>query len=188
MRGVLLFGILSVTMRLFLMRIFPSLFLVSLFFVPLPALAEDSTSSGSNQRVVQAPSFQQILDEGLLRAGSSAPCVQYGQCQIADILQIFLNVITLLLGISGSVFLLMFIWGGVTWLFSGGVPARFQQGLDTIRDAVIGLILVLGAYTIINGVLSLVATGTLSGGSLGDTVNNFTEVKTIEIQSEAPSE
>ena len=38
------------------------------------------------------------------------------------------NVIKALLGLSGSIALLMFVWGGMQWLISVGNPERIQIG------------------------------------------------------------
>lgn len=163
-----------------------ALFILSVLFVPTFALAEDEASDDPNCGVASAPAFSDMFGpggQGLLRANVCRECIDTGLCQITDIIQVLINVITLILGISGSIFLLMFIWGGFTWFFSGGVPANFQKGLDTIRDAIIGLIIVLGAYTIVNASLSLVRTGELPTEDLGSTVDNLTPVDTIELNS-----
>lgn len=129
-----------------------------------------------------SPSFDKLLSEGILKANISEPCKKLGSCQITDMIQIVLNVMTFILGISGSVFLLIFVWGGFLWLTSAGDSGKFKQGLDTLRDAVIGLIVVFAAYTIVNSALSLIRTGTLPTESLNDTVNDVTEVDTIQLK------
>ncbi|NQU83251.1 MAG: hypothetical protein HQ536_00920, partial [Parcubacteria group bacterium] len=49
------------------------------------------------------------------------------------------RIIKALLGIVGSVALLMFVYGGFTWLTSGGNPEQVKKGRDIIVWATIGL-------------------------------------------------
>lgn len=129
-------------------------------------------------------SFSDLLSQGLLRAGISEPCKNVGKCQITDILQIGLNAMTFILGISGSVFLLMFVYGGFTWLTSAGTPGKIDAGLHTLRDAIVGLIVIFSAYTLVNAVLSLVSDGSLPTNDLNTTLQELTPVNTIEIKSQ----
>lgn len=66
------------------------------------------------------------------------------------------RVINAALGISGSIAILMIVYGGVTWLTSGGSPEKIQKGKNILVWAVIGLALIFGAYSLVNFVLSRV--------------------------------
>lgn len=59
------------------------------------------------------------------------------------------RVITIFTGVSGSLALLMFIYGGFMWIFSGGNPDRVQKGRDVMKWAVIGLAIMFGAYALV---------------------------------------
>lgn len=69
---------------------------------------------------------------------------------LACALQTFQNVARLIMGITGSAALLMFVYGGFTLLTSGGVEAKVTQGKTVIKNAVIGIVLVLTAFYIID--------------------------------------
>ena len=69
---------------------------------------------------------------------------------LACALQTFQNIARLIMGITGSAALLMFVWGGFTLLTSGGVEAKVTQGKTIIKNAVIGIILVLTAFYIVD--------------------------------------
>ncbi len=56
----------------------------------------------------------------------------------------------LLLGMVGSLALLMFVWGGFQWLISGGSEKRITAGMATLKNAVIGLLIVFGAWIGVN--------------------------------------
>lgn len=72
---------------------------------------------------------------------------------VTDISQIVGNVLRALFGILGSIALLMFIYGGFTWLTSGGAAEKIQKGKDTMVWAVLGIAIVFAAYTIVNFVI-----------------------------------
>jgi len=65
------------------------------------------------------------------------------------IFQIAANVIRILLWISGVAAVAIFIVAGIMYMTSSGDPARTARAKSTITNAVIGLILVLSAYSII---------------------------------------
>lgn len=64
-------------------------------------------------------------------------------------MQIAVAVSKWILGITGSLALLMFIYGGVMFLISSGSSEKVTQAKQIIIGAVIGLIIVFAAYTII---------------------------------------
>ena len=134
-----------------------------------PALAQTDTESG----------YQSILQNGLIFANmpdctsTSCPCRETGQCSVDQVMQIFVNISTGILGIIGSVVLLMFVYGGFVWITSEGRVDRVDMGKRTVVNAVIGLALVLGAYAIMTFVIAAI-TGTEQGQTLEDTVNGVT--------------
>jgi len=56
------------------------------------------------------------------------------------------NVSKWILGISGSIALAMFVYGGFMMMASGGVPDKVNKGKTILTQAVIGLIIIFGAY------------------------------------------
>lgn len=71
-----------------------------------------------------------------------------------------INVAKLILGISGSIALALFIYGGFLMLVSSGSEQMVTKGKNVLSGAVIGLIIVFAAYT---GIFFLVKT--LTSGS-----------------------
>ena len=67
------------------------------------------------------------------------------------------NIIKAALGLSGSIALLMFVWGGMQWLISGGSAERVKKGKDTIIWAVLGLVVIFTAYTLVSVVVKALA-------------------------------
>lgn len=71
------------------------------------------------------------------------------------------RLIRVLLGLAGSVSLLMFVWGGFQYLSSAGDDKKVQKGKDTIKNAVIGIFIILFAYTFVTAIINALATGTV---------------------------
>lgn len=79
---------------------------------------------------------------------------------VTDVPTLIKNIITGLLGIIGALSLLMFVWGGASWLLSAGNPERVKAGTQTMIWAAIGVVFVFVSYII----LQTVFTKLLSGG------------------------
>ncbi len=86
-----------------------------------------------------------------LTSSSSGECQKYckGDYELNDFAQLFVNVAKWILGISGSLALLAFIYGGIMFLVSGGSSERVASAKQIIIGAVIGLIIVFTSYIII---------------------------------------
>jgi ABC-type amino acid transport system permease subunit len=122
--------------------------------------------------------YADIQQQGLIFAGicqsanTPCDCRDEGRCDLNDMLQVVVNITVFILGLTGSLVLIMFIYGGFTWLTSGGNTTRVKEGADTMKNAVIGLIIVFGAYTVITLLISVLKTGavTESGQTLEDVI------------------
>lgn len=57
---------------------------------------------------------------------------------------VLLQVLTML----GVVFIGLVIYGGMTWITASGNEQRLERAKDTVRTAIIGLVVVLAAYAI----------------------------------------
>src|SRR4030042_3664000 len=58
-----------------------------------------------------------------------------------------------ILMISGISAFIMIVWGGVVWLTSAGDPFRLSDAKDRIKNAVLGLIIVLASYLIFQTII-----------------------------------
>lgn len=63
------------------------------------------------------------------------------------------NVINSIFGIVGSLALLMFIYGGLTWMTSGGSQDKVKQGRGVILWASIGLAVIFLSYMAVRFVI-----------------------------------
>ena len=54
-----------------------------------------------------------------------------------------------IVGIAGLAAFVMLVWGGVQWLASGAIPSQASEARDKIRNAILGLLLVLASFLVI---------------------------------------
>jgi hypothetical protein len=71
------------------------------------------------------------------------------QCGLPEMVQIAVNVSKLLLGLLGSVTLLVFVYGGFVWLTAAGNSQRIEHGRKVFEGALVGFLLVLSSWLII---------------------------------------
>jgi hypothetical protein len=93
-------------------------------------------------------------------------CGRRGQndpCEVSDLFVLVYYTVNFLIGMAGLVSLFYVVWGGMRMMFSNGNPANIQEGKDTIRNSLVGLILVFLSYLIVGYVAQMLLPGT--GGS-----------------------
>jgi hypothetical protein len=65
------------------------------------------------------------------------------------------KVIFAVLGLTGVIALVMFIWGGLQWMTAAGNPEKVTKGRDTLMWAVLGLVIIFSSYAILSAVLNV---------------------------------
>jgi len=66
------------------------------------------------------------------------------------------RVIEFVIGLAGAAALVMFIYGGVRWLTSGGNDEGIKKGREAMQWAAIGLIIVFSSYVLVKFVLQVI--------------------------------
>lgn len=87
-------------------------------------------------------------------AGSSAALYNplgTGNVTIPDLIK---RVINTVIGIVGALALLMFVYGGLRWITSGGSDEGVKEAKTTIKNATIGLLLIFFSYIILSSFLA----------------------------------
>ncbi|MFH1582799.1 MAG: pilin [Candidatus Falkowbacteria bacterium] len=69
------------------------------------------------------------------------------------------KIINSILGIVGSLALVMFIYGGITWMLSAGNQEQVTKGKNILIWATVGIVIIFTAYALVRFVLTTV-TGT----------------------------
>ena len=97
----------------------------------------------------------------------AAPMTAFAQTVLEDPLSsggdlriVIGRVIRAALGLSGAIALCMFVYGGFQWLTSGGSPEKVKSGKSTLTWAVIGLVVIFTAYTLVATLITALTQGT----------------------------
>lgn len=123
-----------------------SLFAIAILFTVAPAWAQTN--------IVDTDSPD--------KSSSSSKCTTKYDCgnyTLDDIVMIAIRASKWILGIVGSLALLMFVYGGFMFLISAGSSDKVSKAKTIITAAVVGLIIVFSSYLIIQFVLKTVGIG-----------------------------
>lgn len=64
------------------------------------------------------------------------------------------GIVRVLLGLTGTIFLVLTIYGGFLWMTAGGNEDQVEKALNIFKRSVVGLIIVLASYSITYFVMS----------------------------------
>ncbi|MFA6994999.1 MAG: pilin [Patescibacteria group bacterium] len=90
---------------------------------------------------------------------ATSPCTG-GTCTLGNPLgidspqELIGRIITSVMGVVGSLALLMFIYGGLTWMTSSGSAEKVKKGRDIILWSAVGLVVIFMSYALVRFVLS----------------------------------
>lgn len=95
----------------------------------------------------------------VLQAAGLVPCGGSSEppCTACDLLVLAQNVIHKALELAILVCIVLLIYGGFRWIFSFGNEENIAAGQRTIYDAIIGLVIILAAWIIVNTIFWLIA-------------------------------
>lgn len=77
------------------------------------------------------------------------------------------NIIFTLLGFLGVVFFVLVLYGGFMWMTARGNKEQVSSAIDIVKNAAIGLVIILASYLITSFVLDKVLESTIGGGGGG---------------------
>lgn len=67
--------------------------------------------------------------------------------------QLVARILNWVLPLTGSLLLLMFIWGGLQWFLAGGDKSKVEKATTTLTNAAIGMAIIIGAYIIVDNLV-----------------------------------
>lgn len=121
-----------------------ALLLLLFFFLPLPVLAYNTDLPGCTQTVLKPdpknPNGPPIKIPGISEDVPSLGCLA----------QIVTNVIGIAFLFLGAVTVLFLLWGAIRFIISRGDPKGLQEAQKTMTYAIIGAVVVLAAFILIN--------------------------------------
>lgn len=97
--------------------------------------------------------------QGLVPCG---PGTSKTSCDLCDLFTLVQNVINFSIGIAMVLGTAFIVYGGFLILTAGGSPERVKSGRSAIIAAIVGLIIVLGSWLIVDTVIKVI-----SGGAFG---------------------
>ncbi|MBP9863895.1 hypothetical protein KBC54_00400 [Patescibacteria group bacterium] len=83
-----------------------------------------------------------------------------------DLVQIVGRIIYIFLGLLGTIFLVLMLYAGYLWMTAAGDPAKVEKAKATIRNAIIGIVIIASAFAITNFILKSLSDAT-GGGVFG---------------------
>lgn len=86
------------------------------------------------------------------------------QCNACNLVKLANNVIRFLIVLSILLATIMFIWAGFLFVTSGGNQTQLQKGKKMFMDVLIGIIIVLTGFLIVDTVMKTLAGNSLMGG------------------------
>ncbi|MFA5886838.1 MAG: hypothetical protein WC863_03615 [Patescibacteria group bacterium] len=98
--------------------------------------------------LVEAQTSGGILNNTALLGGlttQTAHSANFGDMSLGDVLALIIQIV---LGFLGTVFIILMIISGFRLMTAGGNEEQVQKATETIRTAIIGLIIVISAYAI----------------------------------------
>lgn len=129
--------------------------------VALASLGVSLVMTGTAAAAVTCPT-------GTLHPGESKPT--YAECNIDsdatadDLLDTVGNIINVILGVLGIVAVVVIILGGFTFITSQGDAGKVMKGRNTILWGVVGLVVALLAFVIVNFVLGAISSSPSNSG------------------------
>ncbi len=112
------------------------------------SLTETGTSGGSSALRLQLPA-----------------CISDGNCGLDDIIQTGVNFANFLFGISGAIFLAIFVYAGFKYIFFASNPSEASSSKGMLVNATIGIVLMFGASALVTTVYSAFRSGSAGGDS-----------------------
>lgn len=133
--------------------------LQSLLLVPVIALGVSTVSPVLVDTASAVSSFDQGVKGGVGATGQNNTNTVTADSLVKQITNVLLFVV-------GAAAIIMIIWGGIKYVTSGGDSAGVTSAKNTILYAVIGLIVAVLAYTLVNFVFSDLLNGIAPANSV----------------------
>ncbi len=137
---------------------------------PSAAGAAQSAPSSTQISVNRAPGSLQL-----------SQCIASGDCTLDDIVASGAAFANFLIAISGSAYLIIFVYAGALYLTAGS-SNRVDQAKKTLKQATIGIVLLLGAYVFIRSIQQTFIGNSLNATQKETTCGTTTQTKEFQCQ------
>jgi hypothetical protein len=108
--------------------------------------------------------FLFLIISPIAHGAGLVPCGEAGNpCRLCHIFVMFNTVYTFVLRMVAIIATLMIVIGGMYFLLAGGRPEMLKRGKDILTAAAIGLLIIFGAWLIINTVFAAIGVSAWTG-------------------------
>lgn len=77
-------------------------------------------------------------------------CQECGDCSLCDFLTLGTNIARWILNVMGGLAIVYFVWAGIGFIISFGNAEKVAESKKAVVGAVIGIIIIIGAWTLVN--------------------------------------
>ena len=98
------------------------------------------------------------IKEGIIGNLFNKDCAQNGNCGFCDWINLFVVLQKVILSLFGGLALLLLVWGGQGLITAGGNEENIKKSKDLITSTIIGVVIILAGYFIVNVILVLLLT------------------------------
>ena len=121
-----------------------------------PACSWNPLPSGTGSNVLPGGTGSNVLPGGSGQNQTNSSNLSLSNPLGADsVNELIGRVINSVMGIVGSLALLMFVYGGLTWMTSSGSQDKVKKGKDILLWSAVGLVVIFGAYALTKFIINL---------------------------------
>lgn len=130
---------------------------ISIFFILLPLLVFIPQLYCNAATDTTQPSTAGFVDhdDGDQDCPSGQTCLDNPLGNIETTQDLIGQVINAILGVVGSLALLMFVYGGLTWMTAAGNEEKIKKGKGILMWATIGLVVIFTSYAVLKFIISV---------------------------------
>ncbi len=113
------------------------------------------------KKVILLSTFYFLASTLIVQSAGLVPCggINEKPCSYCDLLELFKGVIDFLMYIIFPLATIMIVWGGIVIMTARESPERVKQGRGIITAAVVGILIALLSWLILDTIFKVVAVG-----------------------------
>lgn len=111
------------------------------------------------KKVILLSTFYFLASALVVQSAGLVPCGGFGQdpCTYCDLLKLLKGVINFLMYIIFPLATIMIVWGGIVIMTARESPERVKQGRSIITAAVVGILIALLSWLILDTIIQVMA-------------------------------
>jgi len=145
----------------FFLTVFLSLFLFFSFTPVTNATEVGEVACGTEGQTIKTGGWLEDIgiEKGLIIPIDCLCKADVKTCGLSQMIQTGINISTLIVGLTGSVALLMFAYGGVMFIIAAGNQERVTKAKQILGAAGIGIVIIFTSWLLVNFIILTVTKG-----------------------------